>query len=227
MSIAELLPTRCACCHQSGPSLCRACRFALAASHAVDAEGVAAALTYDGAVRTTLVALKYRNRRAVARHLAMLMVRRLHLADPALRPDVVTWAPTSPRRVRERGFDQAELLAREVARQLRVPCRRLLYRAHGPAQTGRSREERLSQVGPGFRARPARSGLSVLVVDDVVTTGATLRSAEHALLASGIGAVRLVAAAATPNRRSARPTVPPAASGIAVLAGTAGLQRAG
>jgi adenine/guanine phosphoribosyltransferase-like PRPP-binding protein len=67
----------------------------------------------------------------------------------------------------------------------------------------------------------------VLVVDDVVTTGATLRSAEHALLASGIGAVRLVAAAATPNRRSARPTVPPAASGIAVLAGTAGLQRAG
>lgn len=173
-------------------------------------------MPFDGVARQALLALKYRNRRPLVRHLARLMVRRLGLDLPgAERPDVVTWSPTSRARIVQRGFDQAELLARAVARELGVPCRRLLYRAHGPAQTGRGRAERL--VGPSFRSRPAVRPYRVLLVDDVVTTGATLHAAADALRAAGVTEVRVVAAAATPGQPACGPR--PVRARTAVTAG--------
>ena len=115
---------------------------------------------------------------------------------------MVTWAPTSNRRVRGRGYDQAEVIARAVARQLGVPCVRLLYRAHGTPQTGKSRSERL--VGPAFRARRPRKGLAVLVVDDVVTTGATAAEACSVLAEHGARVVGVAAACWTPRRSGAQ-----------------------
>jgi predicted amidophosphoribosyltransferase len=92
------------------------------------------------------------------------------------------------------------VLARTVARQLGLPCRRLLERSGRPAaqtaQTGQSRADRLS--GPAFRARPGLDGTRVLVIDDVVTTGATLRAARRALRDAGAGAVVMAAVASTP-----------------------------
>jgi predicted amidophosphoribosyltransferase len=158
--------------------------------------GIAAAFPFEGVPKDLIVALKFRHRRAAAGVLAAQMVRRLRVEHV----DVVTWAPTSARRVRRRGYDQAEAIAQAVARHLGVPCRRLLYRAHGAPQTGRSRADRLT--GPAFRARRPRHGLVVLVVDDVVTTGATLRTAAEALLAAGVSRVELVAAASTQLRQS-------------------------
>ena len=77
--------------------------------------------------------------------------------------------------LRERGFDQAALLAREVGARLGLPCRRLLRRDGGPPQTGRSLTER--QVGPLLSALVPIRASDVLLVDDVVTTGSTMSAA--------------------------------------------------
>lgn len=198
----------CAGCDRPGAPLCRTCRFALADRRSVTGpDGVVTALPFTGRVRDVMLGFKYRNRRAVAAHLAGVLVNRL--ARARVRPDVVTWAPTSAGHRHQRGFDQAELVARQVARQLGVPCRPLLQRSRDAGgQTGRSRHQRLDAT-LAFRARPALG--HVLVVDDVVTTGATLRAAGAALRNSGAGEVTLAAVAATPAT-TARPVRRPRAA---------------
>jgi predicted amidophosphoribosyltransferase len=149
-----------------------------------------------------IVGLKYFNARTVvfplADRLASLVDRQVI--------DVVTWAPTSAKRLRRRGYDQAELLARAVAARLGLPCKRLLRREPGGVtQTGRSRIERQNSP-PRFRARRLLQAERVLLVDDVLTTGATLRSAAAALRAAGAQSVTTRAAAATPQHRSSPQT---------------------
>lgn len=195
-----IFETRCAGCDIPGGPICSTCRFALLGRPPRQQNGVITALAFTGRVRNIVVGLKYRNRRAVGRHLAGLIVNRLIEVDAHHDLDVITWAPTSAKRRRERGFDQGELLARTVARQLGLPCRHLLERDDSASQTGRTRAERLA--GPSFRARPGLEGRRILVVDDVVTTGATLERAGDALRRRG-GDPVLAALAATPDRNSA------------------------
>ena len=155
--------------------------------------------SYEGTGRDLVVQLKYRNARSamgwLAGHLAALV-------DPTS-IDVVTWAPTTPERRRARGFDQAELLARAVARRLRRPCRRQLRRDPGVPQTGRTRAER--QDRPALRPT-GRSAARVLVVDDVATTGMTLAAAASALRVAGALEIRCVTVARTPSRPGALPS---------------------
>jgi predicted amidophosphoribosyltransferase len=145
-----------------------------------------------------VLGLKYRNRRQVARHLAGLVVNSIVAGGDHRCADIITWAPTGSLRRHRRGFDQGEVIARLVARQLGLPCRKLLHRT-GPerVQTGSSRRERLA--GVGFEARPGLEGAHVLVIDDVVTTGATLTGARVALVRAGAASVALYAVAATPS----------------------------
>jgi predicted amidophosphoribosyltransferase len=133
--------------------------------------------------------------------------------------DVVTWAPTATSRRRRRGYDQAELLARAVAAHVGRPCRPLLRRLDraGP-QTGRPRAERLARA-PTFVAR-RRLGGNVLLVDDVVTTGATLHAGATALLVGGASRVQAIAAAATPRPRRALGSVDAEAEAVAAAART-------
>jgi ComF family protein len=184
--------SRCAACNRHGDVLCRGCGARVQHLVAPTADGVVAAIGFEGVGRDLVTGLKYRNQRRAARVLADLLVQRLGPVDI----DVVTWAPTGSDRRATRGFDQAELVARAVARRLGLPCRRLLFRVHGASQTGRSRAERLA--GPVFVARPTRRPRRVLVVDDVVTTGATLRAAARALSIAGADRVVLAAVGATP-----------------------------
>ncbi|MEZ5341750.1 MAG: phosphoribosyltransferase family protein [Acidimicrobiales bacterium] len=116
----------------------------------------------------------------------------------------VTWVPASPEQKRRRGFDQGRILARGVGRQLQIPTRSLLRRSGAP-QTGQSRAERL--LGPDLYARRRTQG-AVLVVDDVVTTGASLRRAAMVLVQSGAHRVDAVVFAATAPHRANQFPIP-------------------
>jgi ComF family protein len=185
----------CPVCGQSGAAPCAACASQLRPApdlptpHGLDE--LVAPLSYSGVGRELVARLKYRNARAVLPALAGAVAA---LVDPAT-VDVVTWAPTSAARRHERGFDQARLLARAVARRLNRPCRSLLARQPGPPQTGRPKRERVA--GPRFTAT-RRPPERVLVVDDIVTTGATMLAAARVLKASGAVVVKGAAAARTP-----------------------------
>lgn len=193
-----LLPPTCPVCGRAGEAPCPRCRAELRPARRLPpplgVDRCVALLDYAGAGRELVARLKYRNARSSLRYLAGGMAR---LVDPDT-VDAVTWAPTTAARRRERGFDHAELLAKAVARRLRRPVRSLLRRAPGPAQTGRSLEER--RRGPSFSAR-RRSPPRMLLVDDVVTTGATVVAAARALRGAGAAQVCVVAAARTLPRR--------------------------
>jgi competence protein ComFC len=208
-----LLPVRCGVCGALGSSPCRRCAAlfepcVLPPAVPIGVTSITAPFSFEGSVRQLVTSLKYRGNRGAVRFLAG------HMAA-ALSPSVVgrcqsvTWAPTSVSRRRVRGFDQAELLAQEVAVLLGVPCNRLLLHSsprrgagHPSAQTGLSRRDRATRAdeelfrsASGFRHQLG----SVLLVDDVLTTGATLRAASSVLRHAGAHSVHGVVAAATPR----------------------------
>ena len=203
-----VFPARCPGCGVAAEPMCAACNAttrpapALAVPAGLDALYVPFA--YEGVVRELVARAKYRNRQAALGWLAHEMTRALGAEVSMI--DVVTWAPTTARRKRQRGFDQAELLATFIASELRLPVRARLRRDAGRAQTGENRAARAE--GPQFvpvRRREhvenhpvARRPESVLVVDDVITTGATMTRAVRELRNGGAHRVVGVAAARKP-----------------------------
>ena len=148
---------------------------------------------FGGAVAAALRRLKYEERPDLARPLGHLLRRAARDADLAAGADVVVPVPLHPRRLAERGFNQAALLAAEVAGELRAPTApRALSRARDtPQQAMLDRAGRLNNVTRAFLAiDPARvRGRRVVLVDDVMTTGATLTACAEALLEAGASSV--------------------------------------
>ncbi len=155
----------------------------------------AAAFIYGGPLADAVCRLKYQSRAELAPTLGMLLS---HAARPwAGLVDVVIPMPLHPRRLRSRGFNQAALLAKPVARNLGIPldagCLRRIRDT--PEQAGLPRQQRTDNVTGAFRARIRPGAERVLLVDDVRTTGATLASASRALLEAGFSSVCALALA--------------------------------
>jgi ComF family protein len=151
---------------------------------------------YEGAVRDAIHAFKFEGKRALARPLAALV---LEQAGHGLGPGPVALIPVPLARDRERarGFNQAALLAERLATALRVPARpRWLarVRATGP-QSDLGAAARRANVRGAFLAVPAVAGRHVIVVDDVLTTGATAAECTRALRAAGAARVGVLAVA--------------------------------
>jgi predicted amidophosphoribosyltransferase len=193
--VAVVFPTLCPGCGQRADPVCPDCARTLRAPPPAAApaglDGWIAPLAYEGVVRDLVARVKYRHARATLPWLAAVLTNALGAAHPPAAFDAVTWAPTTPDRRRSRGFDHAELLARQVGGGLGLPAVATLARRRGPPQTGLASAAR--RAGPAFRARPPVPR-RLLLVDDVTTTGATLVAAAGALRTAG--AVRIVAATA-------------------------------
>ena len=204
VSLADaLLPPRCVLCDRPGGGICRACAARLppppGGSPPPGLDALVSLCAYDGAGRDLVLALKRANRRDAARPLGEALADAARaVVGPA--PAVVTWAPTTAARRRTRGFDQAEVLARSVARAAVLPAARLLWRTGGP-QAGLGRLARLS--GPSFTA-PGLPTSAVVLVDDVVTSGATMAAAAAALRSAGAHRVVGATVARSPWADAAR-----------------------
>jgi ComF family protein len=145
-----------------------------------------AAALYLDPLRSAVHAFKFHGKRALARPLADLVVERCG-AGRAAEAEAIVPVPLAPARERERGFNQAALLAERVGRALACPVQsRWLGRARPTQpQSELAADERRRNVRGAFRGAPAAAGRHVVVIDDVLTTGATVAECARALRAAG------------------------------------------
>lgn len=207
-----LAPPQCVLCDEPGMpgpvDLCHACladlpRAAPEGSFLADAfELVCCPWSFDFPVDALVRTLKFRGERAHARILGTLLARE-RWRDAAPLPHRVVPVPLHPARLRQRGFNQAAQLARFAARELALPLdQRALYRPHATReQTALGSVERAANVRHAFAAIRPLQGARVALVDDVVTTGSTVRAAAAALRAAGACAIELWVVARVPLRR--------------------------
>jgi ComF family protein len=183
------VPPGCARCGLPGPlETCGAC---LADPPAFDA--LATGGLFGGPLADAIHRLKYRDRPALARPLGTWLAGRARLPPGA----AVLSVPLGRRRRISRGYDQAALLAAAVARAARLPrLRGALRRTRETSpQVGRHRAERARNVAGAFAASPRVRGRDLVLVDDVVTTGATADACCAALKAAGARSVLVLALA--------------------------------
>jgi len=185
-SLTPLVPPWCARCGLPWPRPRDSCPRCPPS----ELDGARAAFLYDGPARRAIHKLKFSGWRGVGEALGRAMAS----VDPPA-ADAVTWVPLARRRLAERGYDQARVLASAVARELGVPTARPIRRAvaTGP-QAQRSAAERRTAMRGAFVPDGKPCPPRVLLVDDVLTTGATAAACAVALREAGARSVFLLVA---------------------------------
>jgi len=199
-ALALAFPVWCAGCDLPDAALCPSCRARLEPLVAVRRVGtldVHSALVFDGVVARVVRAFKEDGRTGLAAALAPALAAAVGSTGSGA---VVVAVPTSRAAMRRRGYRPVELVCRRAGL---VPEHLLQIVRATADQRGLPREARVANVAGSMRARPAAAGARVVVVDDVVTTGATLTEAVRALRAAGAVVVGAATLAATPSRRHA------------------------
>ncbi len=188
-----LFDRRCPVCGNPSRLMCLSCVRQLDRAPEIGVAGldqVVALFAYDELSSRVILAGKNGGRRDLLRWSARNLTGVVAGNTEPDGIDLVTWVPAHPAQRRGRGFDQGELLARTVAKTLRLPSRNTLRRRGGTSQKGLGRSARLD--GPRITARRQVAG-SVLLVDDVVTTVASLERCASSLREAGaanvVGAV--------------------------------------
>lgn len=160
---------------------------------------VAAVWRYQGPVPAAIGRFKFRGDRDTGRKLALLMARAWRQQCPGFGAQAVTFVPMPPERQRQRGFNQAELLARWVAEELALPAVSLLRREGVLMQHELSAGFRRKGIEESFSLLPgcggSVAGRRLLLVDDITTTGGTTLACAQLLLAAGAEAVAILVAA--------------------------------
>lgn len=161
-----------------------------------------AALRYEIDVQTLVTRLKFERNLVAGRLLARLMsgtLRSAYANDPL--PERLIPIPLSARRLLRRGHNQAAVLARHLQRELGIPVLYDVLRRvrHTPPQAGQSRGARLRNLRGAFALHRQPPSAPLALVDDVMTTGATVRNVARLLLAAGVPEVHVWVAARTPS----------------------------
>ncbi len=174
------IPSRCYVCTQptSHYRTCDNCRKQSSLQHVVPC------YPYAGLTKLLIKEFKFNGKRGAARDIAREMRRRVVLPEGALLVPI----PTSTGRIRERGYDHIKVLTAELARTTECVHLPLLARISQKRQLGAGRSARFAQIEGAFRVvgNPKHiSGAHIILIDDVVTTGATLEEAARTLLAAG------------------------------------------
>lgn len=191
-----VFPPRCAGCRVWGTLLCECCRAACRVVSATDNQrlhrqlattvlaSTLGAYRFDGPMRSVIHALKYQRRRRMAPILGQMLAP--FVLQQSIAVDLIVPVPLHPARQRERGFNQAALLATELSQHLALPVGTSLVRVrHTAQQTGLDHRARQANVQDAFAWRGAPPPPHVLLLDDVLTTGATLSAAAAALRTAG------------------------------------------
>ena len=160
--------------------------------------GVIAAGIHDGLLRRAVHRFKYGGACELDRPLGQLLAQ---VGQPSSACDLIVPVPLHPTRLRERGFNQSLLLARELGRRYRLPvASRVLYRQRPtPPQRGLRAQERRRNLKNSFALRENLGGRHVILVDDVLTTGATVRECSRVLVAGGADSVTVMVLARAPR----------------------------
>jgi len=205
------LPQRCVICSEPGATLCEPCRHDLPGLDAVRcpvcAHGsaraevcgqclahpprfakVSVALSYGFPIDAVIRRLKYAADLALVEPMAGLLTQRVSVETP---PDCIVPMPLSAQRMRERGFNQSLEIARVVSSRLRLPiaasaCRRI---RHTPPQATLPLDQRRANIRGAFECGVDLDGARVAVIDDVLTSGATLNELTRVLLLAGAAEV--------------------------------------